>query len=109
MAKFLSKLYPCLSGKGKPDYKILDAINAKKKTFEGLRSEEGFNKIVSGLMLDGYMKDGVPDDIFKGMCSSDKGLSRADYFAEADKYINHSTEIIKQRAEKMLQIIMKYL
>lgn len=109
MAKFLSKLYPCLSGKGKPDYKILDAINAKKKTFEGLRNEEGFNKIVSGLMLEGYMKDGAPDDIFKGMCSSDKGLSRADYFAEADKYINHSTEIIKQRAEKMLQIIMKYL
>lgn len=36
MAKFLARLQTCLSGLGKPDYKILDAINAKKKCYEGL-------------------------------------------------------------------------
>lgn len=109
MAKFLMRLETCLTGNGKPDYKILDAINAKKKTVDGLRSQEGFQKIVQGMFLEGYMKDGVPDDIFKGMCSSDKGLTRAEYLAEAEKYIDHSTEIINQRGKMMLEAIMKYL
>ncbi len=109
MAKFLARLQPCLTGKGKPDYKILDAINAKKKTFDGLRNEEGFMKIVSGMFLEGYLKDGTPDDIFRGMCSSDKGLSRDEYLAEADRYIDHSTEIIRNRASRIFEVIMKYL
>lgn len=109
VAKFLAKLQTCLNGQGKPDYKILDAINAKKKCYEGLRSQEGFEKVVGGLFLEGYMKDGTPDDIFKGMCSSDKGLTRADYLAEAEKYIDHSTEIINGRAKQILEVVMKYL
>lgn len=109
MAKFLMRLETCLIGNGKPDYKILDAINAKKKTVDGLRCKEGFEKIVKGMFLEGYMKNGVPDDIFKGICSSDKGLTRAEYLAEAEKYIEHSTEIINQRGKMILEAIMKYL
>ena len=61
------------------------------------------------MFLEGYMKNGVPDDIFKGICSSDKGLTRAEYLAEAEKYIEHSTEIINQRGKMILEAIMKYL
>ena len=109
VAKFLIKLQACLNGQGKPDYKFLDAINAKKKCYEGLRSQSGFDKIVSGLFLEGYMKDGMPDDIFKGMCSSDKGLTRAEYLSEAQKYIDHSTVVINKRARQILEVLMKYL
>lgn len=109
MAKFLCRLERCLCGNGRQDSKIADALKANRSCYQGLWCREGFDKIVSGLYLDGYMKDGMPDDIFKGMCCWDKGLTREEYLAEAEKYIDHSTEIIHKRARLIMEALLKYM
>ena len=109
MAKFLCRLERCLCGYGRQDSKIADALKANRSCYQGLWCREGYDKIESGLYLDGYMKDGMPDDIFKGMCCWDKGLTREEYLAEAEKYIDHSTEIIHKRARLIMESLMKYM
>lgn len=101
--RFLIALHAILTGQQPQDETLAALILANSKAFEPYQGEDGFRKLVDGLMLNDYVDANYqPLLSSKGLYFWKKGLTSEEYSAEATRYVNFSTAIINHRSRLMV-------
>lgn len=101
---FLTEFYKMMIGAKKCNWKLLDALNLKKKEVVAFRTEENFNKITHELMLDDFLdEEGKPKQVFQGLFSFDKGIDRDIYIQAATEFLDFCEPFIDKRADRIIE------
>ena len=106
--RFLDALYGVLLNLPTKDLDLCDLIELNDADFAPFYGEEGWRRFIQGNMLEYYV-----DDDFKPVITSkaytywrnNEYIKRERFFAECHRYIDFSTSIIRDRAERMLEVI----
>ena len=109
--RFLSALRPILMGEGNSIYKgLAELVSANMAQLGPYCSEEGFAKLMRGLMLEDYLdKNWLPVINSKGFYFWRKSNVREEYLAEAERYIDFATRVIDRRAKRIIEILKEKL
>lgn len=107
--RFLAALYKVLTHQPDKDLDLEELVILNDEDFWPFYSEDGWRWFIDGNMLGYYV-----DDNYKPIISS-KGYTfwrggytnRERFFAECHRYIDFSTEVIKDRAKRMIESISK--
>lgn len=107
---FLSEFYKMMCGIGKCNYKLLDALNLKKKEIVTFRTEENYKTIVRELMLDDFVDENcVPKKIFQGLFSWEPGIDKETYYKAANEFIDFCEPFIEKRADRIIEKLERIL
>lgn len=109
--RFLVALYKVLMKQRDSDPDLEELVHLNDKDFTPFYGEEGWRRFIGGNMLEYYV-----DEKYHPVISS-KGYTfwrggytnRERFFAECHRYIDSSTEIINERAKRMIEMIKKEL
>lgn len=105
--RFLAALYKVLTRQPDRDLDLEELVQLNYKDFEPFFGEEGWRKFIDGNMLEYYVDDNYhPVIASKGYTFWRGGYTNKNrFFTECHRYIDFSTEIIKDRARRMVEKI----
>ena len=105
--RFLSALYKVLNRLPERDLDLEELVQLNHEDFEPFYGEEGWRKFIDGNMLEYYVDDNYyPVISSKGYTFWRGGYTnRNRFFAECHRFINFCSEIIKDRASRMIEKI----
>ncbi len=109
--RFLAALYKVLMQKPDADEDLKDLVELNKDDFLPFYGEEGWKLFIKGNLLEYYV-DGnyVPIVTSKGYTWWRGGyISKERFFKEANRYIDRSEEIIKNRGERIVEKLKSIL
>lgn len=103
--RFLAALYKVLTKQDDRDLDLEELVQLNHDDFESFYGEEGWQRFIDGNMLEYYVDDDYrPVVLSKGYTFWRGGYTnRERFFAECHRYIDFSTEIIKDRARRMIE------
>lgn len=105
--RFLHALYKVLTDKPDKDEDLHELVDLNNEDFSPFLGEEGWKRFIDGNILNAYVdKEYLPIVKSKGYTWWRGGYINKDrYFAEANRYIEDSTVIIKERGKKIVEIL----
>lgn len=105
--RFLIQLHKVLIGQSDIDLDLQDLIEANKDCFEPFYGETGWKNFIDGNLLGYYVYENyLPVLTSKGFTYWQGSYNNQKHFlAEANRYIDFSTAIIKDRAAKIIKIL----
>nr|WP_303118221.1 hypothetical protein [uncultured Prevotella sp.] len=105
--RFLIQLHKVLTKQADMDLDLNDLVEANKECFTPFYGESGWKSFVDGNLLDYYVDDNYqPILTSKGFTYWQSGYNnREHFFAEANRYIDFATAIIKDRAQRIIEIL----
>ena len=105
--RFLAALYKVLTKQEDRDLDLEDLVQLNKEDFEPFYGEEGWRRFIDGNMLEYYVVDVYqPVVLSKGYTFWRGGYTNRDrFFSEYHRYIDFSTEVINDRAQRMIEKI----
>ena len=107
--RFLAALYKVLTHQPDRDLDLEELVTLNDEDFHPFYGEDGWRRFIDGNMLEYYVDDNYhPVISSKGYTYWRGGYTNRDRFiAECQRYIDFSTEIIKDRARRMIEKIGK--
>lgn len=107
---FLQAIHLAFTNVKKGSIDVLGVINHKKKLYAAYRSEEGFTELCKNLLLGDYLDDmGKPMQMFDGVWSDQKDLSREAYFKAFEQYLDFCEKAIPLRSKQIIKRLMNVL
>lgn len=104
--RFLVAFKDCLIGADNTDADLNEHIIANAEYLHPFMSADGFSHLAKSLFFEDYLdENGNPFINSKGYCFWDYTISREDYFAEVNRYIDFATEVINHRGQRMLDAL----
>jgi len=105
--RFLSALYKVLTKQKNSDPDLEELVRLNNEDFEPFYGEDGWRRFIEGNMLEYYVDDNYKPVISsKGYTYWRGGYTNRDRFiAECHRYIDFSTSIINDRANRMIEKI----
>ena len=105
--RFLAALYQVLMQDPSCDPDLKELVELNREDFAPFYGEEGWFKFIAGNMLDDYTDaKWKPVITSKGYTYWRGGYTNKErFFAECHRYIDFSTELIKERARRMIEKI----
>lgn len=109
--RFLAALYQVLMQNPKCDPDLQELVELNREDFAPFYGEEGWVKFISGNYLDYYVDSNwIPVVTSKGFTYWRGAYTKKErFFAECHRYIDFSTELIKERARRMIEKIKEEL
>lgn len=105
--RFLAALYKVLTRQPDRDLDLEELVTLNDEDFQPFYGEDGWRKFIDGNMLEYYVDDNYhPVISSKGYTYWRGGYTnRKRFISECHRYIDFSTEIIKDRARRMVEKI----
>lgn len=105
--RFLDALYKVLTRQPDRDLDLEELVSLNDKDFQPFYGEDGWRRFIEGNMLEYYVADDYkPVVSSKGYTFWRGGYTNKDRFiSECHRYIDFSTEIIKDRARRIIDKI----
>lgn len=104
--RFLCALYNIFTEQGEIDEGLKDLIDINRNSFEAYLIPGGFAELSRKLMLEDYLDaENQPVLNSKGYYYWRKNNDRDDYLAEAGRYIDFSTQVIRNRGKRMVDAL----
>lgn len=109
--RFLEALYKVLTDKSDKDEDLLELVTLNNEDFSPFYGEEGWIRFIDGNMLNDYVDENfLPIVKSKGYTWWRGGYVNKDrYFAEANRYIDDSTIIIRKRGQRIVDVLKQKL
>ena len=109
--RFLIELHTHLTGESNQDAVLIDLLHANRQAFEPYRTPEGFKKFLRGLLLEDYctVLNMQPRTIFIMNYHWMNPDDRESYFKAAAHYLENATAIIRNRGERMKNLLKERL
>lgn len=103
--RFLTELYKVLTLQPDRDLDLEELVQLNNEDFMPFYGEDGWRKFINGNMFEYYVDNNYHPIIFsKGYTFWRSGYTNRDRFiAECHRYIDFSTEIIKDRARRIIE------
>ena len=109
--RFLAALYKVLMQMPDADKDLQELVELNREDFQPFYGEEGWKRFIDGNLLEYYV-DGkyIPVVTSKGYTWWRGGYTNKErFFQEANRYIDRSTEIIKNRGEQIVEKLKVHL
>lgn len=107
---FFVALEAVLTEQTDADVKLKDLVETNRSALMPYFGTVGFRKLATLLLLEDYLNaDGSPFVNSKGFYWWQKGVDRDEYFAEAERFIDFSTQVIEKRGRRMIAALKKAL
>lgn len=107
---FLDAFYRMMCGIGKPNWKLVDALNLKKKEIATFKTEENYKKVIKGLMLEDFVDESfVPKKVFQGLFSWEPGIDKETYYKAATEFLDFCEPFIDKRADRIIEKLERIL
>ncbi len=101
---FLREVHKMMVGEKGFNRKSFDVLGLKVKEIDAFRTEENFQKIVRGLMLDDFLdEEGKPRQVFQGLFSWERGIKRETYLKAANEFLDFCEPFIDKRADRIIE------
>lgn len=109
--RFLAALYKVLLQMPNADEDLKELVEQNNEYFRPFYGEDGWKRFINGNLLEYYVDgDYVPVVSSKGYTWWRGGYTNKErFFKEANRYIDRSTEIIKNRGERIVEKLKVYL
>lgn len=107
---FLQAIHLACTNVKKGSTDVLGVLNHKKKLYAPYRSEEGFTEMCKKLLLSDYLDYmGKPMQMFDGVWSDQKDLTREAYFKAFEQYLDFCEMAIPLRSKQIIKRLMNVL
>ncbi|MCD8207908.1 MAG: hypothetical protein LUD72_08235 [Bacteroidales bacterium] len=107
---FIREFHNMMTGAGKIRNEWIGGLNLNGGDAARFRTEENFQRIVRGLMLDDFLdEEGNPKQVFQGVAYWDRGLKREKYLKAAEEFLDFCGPFIDGRADKIIEKLIKFL
>lgn len=105
--RFLVELHKNLTRQENADLDLQELIDANETDFDGYYGQEGWKHFIDNNLLSYYVIDDyVPILTSKGYVYWRGGYTNRNRFLkEADRYIDFATKVIKNRADRIIEIL----
>lgn len=109
--RFLAALYKVMMQMPNADEDLQELVELNKEDFLPFYGEDGWKRFIDGNFLEYYVDgDYVPVIASKGYTWWRGGyINKERFFKEANRYIDRSTEIIKNRGERIVEKLKVHL
>lgn len=108
--RFFVALEAVLTEQADVDDKLKDLVETNNSALQPYFGTVGFKKLATTLLLEDYLNDdGSPFANSKGFYWWQQGVDRDEYFAEAERFIDFSTQVIKNRGQRMIAALKEAL
>ena len=99
---FLGEFYKAMTGEKKMQMDVKASVWGARKYYQQYQDEGGFARMCDKLFLNDYVDYlGKPIELFPGVWSDQKDLTRDEYFKALDQYLTFCEEVIPKRSELM--------
>lgn len=105
--RFLAALYKVLMNQKECDPDLEELVRLNDEDFAPFYGEEGWRRFIDGNMLEYYVEKNYHPLVFSKGYTYWRGgyTNRERFLAECNRYIDFSTDVIKDRASRMIDII----
>ena len=109
--RFLSALYKVLMQEKDADEDLAELVELNKEDFQPFYGQEGWKRFIDTHLLEYYVDSNyIPVITSKGYTWWRGGYTNKErFFKEANRYIDRSTEIIKNRGERIVERLKVHL
>lgn len=108
--RFFVALEAVLTEQTEVDAKLKHLVDANRAALQPYFGSVGFKKLATVLLLEDYLNaGGSPFVNSKGFYWWQKGVDRYEYIAEAERFINFSTQVIEKRGRHMVAALKNAL
>ncbi|MCD8208235.1 MAG: hypothetical protein LUD72_09895, partial [Bacteroidales bacterium] len=107
---FLKEVHKMMTQEKKFNWDLVTCLALKKNEFYEFRTEENFQRIVRGLMLEDFLDEaGQPKQVFMGLFYWEKNYTRDDYIKAAEEYLDFCEPFIDRRADRIIERLQTIL
>ena len=107
---FLGEFYKGMVGEKKMQMDVKASVWGARKYYKQYQDEGGFARMCDRLFLNDYVDYlGKPIELFPGVWSDQKDLTRDEYFKALDQYLTFCEEVIPKRSELMIKRLKEVL
>lgn len=101
---FLGEFYKAMTGEKKMQVDVKASVWGAQKYYQQYQNDGGFARLCDNLLLNDYVDClGKPIELFPGVWSDQKDLTRDEYFKALDQYLTFCEEVIPKRSELMIK------
>lgn len=107
---FLTEFYKMMINAPKCNFKLLDALNFKKKELVAYRTADNYWDTVRELLLDDFVDEaGVPKRVFKGVFSWEPTVDKNTYYEAVEEFLTFCESFIPKRAERIIERLQEII
>lgn len=107
---FLGEFYKAMTGEKKMQMDVKASVWGARKFYQQYQDEGGFARMCDKLFLNDYVDYlGKPIELFPGVWSDQKDLTRDEYFKALDQYLSFCEEVIPKRSELIIKRLKEVL